>query len=116
METVMPSHEALLLWVASSSSMPAPGLLSIIRQSAGVPNGANVESAVVGSKPQTVDILEVEIDRADLKSTRCAADALNSTFGGPIANPIGGRSIRLLDGRVVESGSKGSFGNTVAVE
>jgi len=76
----MPSHEALLSWVASSSSMPAPGLLSIIRQSAGVPNGANVESAVVGSKPQTVDILEVEIDRADSKTTKCAADALNSTF------------------------------------
>ena len=47
------------------------------------------------SKPQTVDILEVEIDRADSKTTKCAADALNSTFGGPIANPIGGRSIRL---------------------
>ena len=91
----MPSPKALLLWVASPPSMPAPGLLSIIRQSAGVPNGANVESAVVGSKPQTVDILEVEIDRADFKTTRCAADALNSTFGGPIASPIGGRSIRL---------------------
>src|SRR5438128_6454952 len=91
METFMPSHEALLSWVASSSSMPAPGLLSIIRQSAGVPNGANVESAVVGSKPQTVDILEVDIDRADFKTTRCAADALNSTFGGPISSPQGWR-------------------------
>ena len=81
----MPSRKAVLLWVVPPPSMPAPGLLSIIRQSAGFRNGANVVRAVVADKPQTVDILEVEIDRTDFKTTRCAADALNSTFGGPIA-------------------------------
>jgi len=34
---------------------------------------------------QTVEILEVEIVRADFTTTRCAADALNSGFGEPIA-------------------------------
>ena len=32
-----------------------------------IPNGANVERAVVAGMPQTVDTLEVELDRADLR-------------------------------------------------
>ena len=75
----------LVAGVASPPSMPAPGLLSIIRQSAGFRNGANVVRAVVAGMAQTVEILEVEIVRADFTTARCAADALNSTFGEPIA-------------------------------
>ena len=75
----------LVAGVASPPSMPAPGLLSIIRQSVGFRNGANVVRAVVTGMAQTVEILEVEIVRADFTTTRCAADALNSGFGEPIA-------------------------------
>ena len=60
-----------------------------------IPNGANVERAVVAGMPQTVDTLEIELGRADFTTIKRAADALNSTFGGPIATPIDGRSIRL---------------------
>ena len=60
-----------------------------------IPNGANVERAVVAGMPQTVDTLEIELGRADFTTIKRAADALNSTFGGPIATPIDGRSVRL---------------------
>jgi len=45
-----------------------------------VPNATNVERAVVAGMPQTVDILEVEIARADFTTTKGAADAPNSTL------------------------------------
>ena len=60
-----------------------------------IPNGANVERAVLKGMPQTIDVLEIELDRADFTTIKRAADALNTTFGGPIATPIDGRSIRL---------------------
>jgi flagellar P-ring protein FlgI len=60
-----------------------------------IPNGANVERAVATGMPQAVDVLEIELDRADFTTIKRAADALNTTFGGPIATPIDGRSIRL---------------------
>ncbi len=59
-----------------------------------IPNGANVERAVVAGMSQTVDILEVELDRADFTTIQRATDALNRTFGRPIATPIDG-STRL---------------------
>ena len=45
-----------------------------------VPNAPNGERAVVAGMPQTVDIMEVEIARADFTTTKCAADALSSTL------------------------------------
>ena len=60
-----------------------------------IPNGANVERAVAAGMPQTIDVLEIELDRADSTPIKRATDALNTTFGGPIATPIDGRSIRL---------------------
>src|SRR5213593_2862172 len=60
-----------------------------------IPNGANVERAVVAGMPQAIDVLEIELDRSDFTTIKRAADALNTTFGGPIATPIDGRSIRL---------------------
>ncbi|PYR83972.1 MAG: hypothetical protein DMG19_17805 [Acidobacteria bacterium] len=60
-----------------------------------IPNGANVERAVAAGMPQTIDVLEIELDRADSTPIKRATDALNTTFGVPIATPIDGRSIRL---------------------
>ncbi|HSU88345.1 MAG TPA: flagellar basal body P-ring protein FlgI [Terriglobia bacterium] len=60
-----------------------------------VPNGANVERTVVGGFPQTVDTLELVLDHADFTTVKRAADALNTSFGRPIAIPVDGRSIRL---------------------
>ena|SRR6266516_722172 len=62
----MPSPKALLLWVASPPA--ASTGVTVNRPTVGrIPNGANVERAVVAGMPQTVDTLEVELDRADLR-------------------------------------------------
>ena len=58
-------------------------------------NGANVERPVVTGLPQRVETLELVLDRADFTTVKRATEALNATFGGPIAFPIDGRSIRL---------------------
>ena len=60
-----------------------------------IPNGANLERAAVAGMLQTVDVVEIELDRADSTTIKRAANALNTTFGRPIATPIDGRSIRL---------------------
>ena len=60
-----------------------------------VPNGANVERTVVGGFPQTIDTLELVLDHADFTTVKRATDALNTSFGRPIAIPVDGRSIRL---------------------
>src|SRR5438552_12556711 len=60
-----------------------------------IPNGANVERTVVGGFPQTVDTLELVLDHADFTTVKRATDALNTSFGRPIAIPVDGRSIRL---------------------
>jgi len=62
----MPSPKALLLWVASPPA--ASTGVTVNRPTVGrIPNGANVERAVVAGMPQTVDTLEIELDRADLR-------------------------------------------------
>ena len=58
-------------------------------------NGANVERPVVTGLPQSVETLELVLDRADFTTVKRATEALNVAFGGPIAFPIDGRSIRL---------------------
>jgi flagellar P-ring protein precursor FlgI len=45
--------------------------------------------------PQTVEILELVLDRADFTTVKRTTEALNESFGGAIASPIDGRSIRL---------------------
>ncbi len=60
-----------------------------------VPNGATVERAVLAGMPQTVETLELVLDRADFTTVKRATEALNTTFGRPIATPLDGRSIRL---------------------
>ena len=60
-----------------------------------IPNGATVERTVVAGLPQTVETMELVLDRADFTTVRRAVEALNSSFGREIANAIDGRSIRL---------------------
>jgi flagellar P-ring protein precursor FlgI len=60
-----------------------------------VPNGAVVERLVVSGLPQTVETLELVLDRADFTTVKRAAEAVNLSFGRPIATPVDGRSIRL---------------------
>ena len=60
-----------------------------------IPNGAMVERVVVAGLPQTVETLELVLDRADFTTVRRATEALNMAFGRAIASPLDGRSIRL---------------------
>jgi len=60
-----------------------------------VPNGATVEREVFVGLPQNVETMEFVLDRADFTNVKRVTDALNTTFGGAIANPVDGRSVRL---------------------
>src|SRR5262249_3286824 len=60
-----------------------------------IPSGASVERVVVAGMPQTVETLELVLDRVDFTTVKRATEALNETFGGKIATPLDGRSIRL---------------------
>ncbi len=60
-----------------------------------VPNGASVERTVLTGLPQTVDTLELVLDRMDFTTVRRVADGINATFGRPIAIAVDGRSVRL---------------------
>src|SRR6185503_12657977 len=59
-----------------------------------IPNGANVERAVVVGMPQVVETMELVLDKAYFTTGRRATEALNISFGRTIAFPIDGRSIR----------------------
>jgi flagellar P-ring protein FlgI len=61
-----------------------------------IPNGGTVERAVVAGMPQTVETLELVLDRADFTTVQRAVEALNKSFGRTIASPMDGRSIRLI--------------------
>jgi flagellar P-ring protein precursor FlgI len=45
--------------------------------------------------PQSVETLELVLDRADFTTVKRAVEALNMSFGRAIASPVDGRSIRL---------------------
>jgi flagellar P-ring protein precursor FlgI len=60
-----------------------------------IPNGGTVEREVVVGLPQNVETLEFVLDRADFTNAKRVTDALNASFGGPIAIPVDGRSVRL---------------------
>src|SRR4051812_20021103 len=61
-----------------------------------VPNGATVERLVLAGMPQTVETLELVLDHSDFTTVTRATEALNLSFGRPIATPVDGRSIRLV--------------------
>jgi flagellar P-ring protein precursor FlgI len=60
-----------------------------------VPNGATVERAVVSGMPQTVETLDLELDRTDFTNVKRVTEALNASFGRPIAVAIDGRTVHL---------------------
>jgi flagellar P-ring protein precursor FlgI len=60
-----------------------------------IPNGATVERSVVTGLPQTVETLDLVLDRGDFTNAKRVVDALNMAFGRAIANPLDGKSIRL---------------------
>ena len=56
-----------------------------------IPNGANVERAVLSGLPQTIENLELVLDRADFTTVRRAADAALEGAGEMAgAEPHGG--------------------------
>jgi flagellar P-ring protein precursor FlgI len=60
-----------------------------------IPSGATVEREVVAGLPQSIEIMELILDRSDFTTVRRATEALNNSFGRTIAIPMDGRSIRL---------------------
>ncbi len=60
-----------------------------------IPNGATVERTVLTGMPEEVQILELVLDRADFTNANRVTNAVNSAFGGPIAQPLDSRSVRL---------------------
>jgi flagellar P-ring protein precursor FlgI len=60
-----------------------------------IANGAIVERAVLAGLPQTVDTLDLELDRTDFTNVGRVTQALNDAFGRPIASAMDGRSVRL---------------------
>jgi flagellar P-ring protein FlgI len=60
-----------------------------------ISNGATVERAVVTSLPQTIEALDLELDRTDFTNVGRVTLALNNAFGQPIASSLDGRSVRL---------------------
>jgi flagellar P-ring protein precursor FlgI len=60
-----------------------------------IPNGATVEREVASTLPQSVETMELVLDRADFTNVKRVTDALNTSFGVVIASAVDGRSIRL---------------------
>src|SRR5262249_3624688 len=60
-----------------------------------IANGATVERAVMTGLPQTVETLDLELDRTDFTNVGRVAQAVNNAFGRTIASPLDGRSVRL---------------------
>ena len=61
-----------------------------------IPNGATVEQVVVTGMPEVVQTLELVLDRADFTNASRVTEAVNKAFGGPIAQPLDSRSVRLV--------------------
>jgi flagellar P-ring protein precursor FlgI len=60
-----------------------------------IPNGATVERAVLTGLPQTVETLELVLDRGDFTNVKRVVDALNMAFGRAIAIPLDSKTVRL---------------------
>jgi flagellar P-ring protein precursor FlgI len=61
-----------------------------------IPNGGVVEREVLTGLPQSAEKMELILDRADFTNARRVAEAINETFGQPIASALDSRSVRLL--------------------
>jgi flagellar P-ring protein precursor FlgI len=60
-----------------------------------IPNGATVEKEVASGLPQSVETMELVLDRQDFTNVKRVTDAVNKSFGAAIASPVDGRSVRL---------------------
>src|SRR5436853_3026582 len=60
-----------------------------------ISNGATVERPVTTGLPQTVENLDLELDRTDFTNVGRVTQALNTAFGSQIASALDGRSVRL---------------------
>ncbi len=60
-----------------------------------IPNGATVEHAVLTGLPETVEMMELVLDRVDFTNAKRVVDAVNTAFGRTIAVPMDGKSVRL---------------------
>src|SRR5215510_4159914 len=60
-----------------------------------IPNGGTVEREVAVGIPQNIETMEFILDRADFTNARRVTEALNKSFGGPIAIPVDSRSVQL---------------------
>jgi flagellar P-ring protein precursor FlgI len=60
-----------------------------------IANGATVERPVTTGLPETVDTLDLELDRTDFTNVGRVAQAVNNAFGEAIASALDGRSVRL---------------------
>ena len=60
-----------------------------------IANGGTVERPVTIGLPQTVETLDLELDRTDFTNVGRVAQAVNIAFGRTIASALDGRSVRL---------------------
>jgi len=60
-----------------------------------IPNGGMVERSVTVGAPQVVDSLDLILDQLDFTNVGRVVSAVNASFGGPIASPVDGRSVRM---------------------
>jgi flagellar P-ring protein FlgI len=60
-----------------------------------IPNGGMVERSVTIVAPQTVETLDLVLDQMDFTNVGRVVSAVNASFGGPIASPVDGRSVRM---------------------
>jgi len=60
-----------------------------------IPNGGVVERSVTVGLPQTVETLDLILDQLDFTNVGRVVAAVNTSFGGPIAAAVDGRSLRL---------------------
>lgn len=60
-----------------------------------IPGGGVVEKTVTVGLPQTVETLDLVLDQMDFTNVGRVVAAVNTSFGGPIASAMDGRSVRL---------------------
>jgi flagellar P-ring protein precursor FlgI len=60
-----------------------------------IPNGGTVEREVTGGIPETVETMDLVLDKADFTNVRRTTEAVNAAFGQPIASARDGRTIKL---------------------
>lgn len=60
-----------------------------------IPGGGVVEKSVTIGLPQSVETLDLVLDQMDFTNVNRVVNAVNASFGGSIASPLDGRSVRL---------------------